>query len=98
MDTLQPLERLSESSLRVPILDKFKESGKTYIIGKVESGILNLGDTIFVSPSKQQLTVGAILNDDGPIKQARPGENVKIVIKGSQSTYQNKFWEKSVGK
>jgi len=29
--------------------------------------------------------VAQILNDDGPLKQAKPGENVKIVIKGSQT-------------
>jgi len=85
LDSLQPLERLTETPLRVPILDKYKESGKTYIIGKVESGILNLGDTIMVSPSQQQLHVLQILNDDGALKSARPGENIKIVIKGSQT-------------
>jgi len=84
LDALQPLDRLNESPLRVPVLDKFKESGKTYIIGKVESGVLNLGDTIVISPSKQQLNVLQILNDDGPLKAARPGENIKVVVKGSQ--------------
>jgi len=85
LDSLQALERLNEHPLRVPILDKFKEAGKTYIIGKVEAGVLNLGDDILVSPSKQQLSVLQILNDDGPIKSARPGENIKVVIKGSQT-------------
>jgi len=82
---LQPLDRLNEHPLRVPILDKYKDSGKTYIIGKVEAGVLNLNDTVLVSPSKQQLSVLQILNDDGPLRSALPGENVKIVIKGSQT-------------
>jgi peptide chain release factor subunit 3 len=84
LDSLVPIERTKFGDLRIPILDKYKENGQTYILGKVESGSLNHGDTLIINPSKLICSVLQIFNDDGPLKTANVGENVKIVIKSGQ--------------
>ena len=84
LDEMTPLERLDESPLRVPVLDKYKESGKVYILGKVEAGVLRSGDDIFVQPGNIRLNVAQIQNDENIITVARPGENVRIVVKCTQ--------------
>jgi len=81
LDALQPFERLDELPLRIPILDKYRESGKVYIMGKVETGILKQGDEIFINPNGMKFAVVQIQNDEFIISLAKPGENVKVVIK-----------------
>jgi peptide chain release factor subunit 3 len=84
LDSLQPLDRLDSSPLRIPVLDKYKEGGRVYILGKVETGVLKTGDSILVNPGNVQVNVLQIQNDDNIITFARPGENVKIVTKVTQ--------------
>jgi peptide chain release factor subunit 3 len=84
LDALKPLERMDEAPLRIPVLDKYKESGKTYILGKVESGCLKTGDDLIANPGQVALNVFQIQNDSNIITIARPGENVKIIVKCSQ--------------
>lgn len=50
LDALKPMERFDEKELRIPVLDKYKESGKLHILGKVETGVLRTGDTILCNP------------------------------------------------
>jgi hypothetical protein len=44
------MERFDEKPLRIPVLDKYKESGKLHILGKVETGVLKTGDSILCNP------------------------------------------------
>lgn len=50
-DSLQTLERMDELALRIPVLDRYKDSGKTVIMGKVETGVLKVGDELIVNPN-----------------------------------------------
>jgi len=84
LDQLQPLVRLDETELRIPVLDRYKESGKLHIMGKVETGVLKTGDTILSNPSSVQFKVIQIQNDENVITVAKPGENVKILVKGTE--------------
>jgi len=84
LDELKSVERLDAAPLRFPVLDRYKESGKVYIMGKIESGTLKTGDTIQVYPGQTQLQVSQLQNDMGIITIAKPGENAKIVIKAGQ--------------
>jgi len=81
LDELQPFERLDEMPLRIPVLDKYRESGKLYIMGKVETGVIKQGDEIFINPNGMKFLVQQIQNDEFIISLAKPGENVKIIIK-----------------
>jgi len=83
LDSLQPLERLDEEHLRIPVLDKIKERGYVIIMGKVETGTISVGQTITAMPGRTSFQVALIENDEGPIKRARPGENVRVFVKAS---------------
>jgi len=82
LDSLQPLARMDTATLRIPVLDRYKEAGKLVILGKVEAGILKTGDNLQMSPGGIQFNVFQIQNDAGVLTVARPGENVKLVVKG----------------
>jgi len=84
LDGLQPFERLLQYPLRVPVLDKYKENGKTFILGKIETGMLKVGDSIVSNPGCLSLQVQQIQNEANSITVAKPGENVKIVVKCSE--------------
>lgn len=84
LDQMSPLERADEAPLRIPILDKYKESGKVYILGKVEQGVLRAGDDIILMPGNIRYTVFQIQNDENIITYAKPGENVRVVVRCGQ--------------
>jgi len=83
LDDLQPFQRMKEVALRLPVYDKYKENGKTYVLGKVETWVLNVGDTVICLPGGFALQVGQILASEVPISCALPGENIKVVVKCS---------------
>ncbi|KAA0148080.1 hypothetical protein FNF29_06875 [Cafeteria roenbergensis] len=70
------------SALRMPILDRFNERG-TIAMGKVEAGILFEGQRIMVMPLRERCRVDKIfLDDETEISVAKPGENVRVRLKG----------------
>jgi len=81
LDSMQPLARLDASPLRVPVLDRYKLAGKLIILGKVEAGTVKTNDTLNIYPGGYQFTVFQIENEAGVLTLARPGENVRIIVK-----------------
>lgn len=68
--------------LRVPILDRFNDRGTT-AMGKVESGILYEGQTLVIMPLRETCKVDKLfLDDETEIPAAKPGENVRVRLKG----------------
>ncbi|RHN43880.1 putative protein-synthesizing GTPase [Medicago truncatula] len=66
---------------RMPIIDKFKDMG-TVVMGKVESGTIREGDSLFIMPNKDQVKVVAIYIDENRVKRAGPGENLRVRLSG----------------
>jgi len=85
LDSLQPLERMDELPLRIPVLDRYKESGKTIIMGKIETGVLRVGDELVCNPNNIKIIATQIQNDEFIISVAKPGENVRIITKVSST-------------
>jgi len=83
LDSMQPLERMDELYLRIPLLDRYKESGKTILMGKIETGVLRTGDELICNPNNIKMVAQQIQNDEFLISVAKPGENVKLVVKVS---------------
>jgi len=54
LDDLPIPKRDPNSALRLPIMDKYKESG-FFVFGKVESGTLVLGHTFAIVPSGDEV-------------------------------------------
>lgn len=68
--------------LRVPIIDRFNDRG-TVAMGKVESGILYEGQSIVIMPLREACKIDKLfLDDETEIAVAKPGENVRIRLKG----------------
>jgi len=84
LDSLSPMDRKADAPLRVPVVDSYKERGVTVIMGKVEAGTVTVGQTIFLMPGKSPLEVIGIATDLGTLKIAKPGENVKISVRGAE--------------
>jgi peptide chain release factor subunit 3 len=80
IDKLPVENRDTKGPLRIPILDKMKESG-VIAHGKIESGMIRVGDKIMIAPSGYPAQVGAILDHKNEnVAFARPGENVQIKL------------------
>jgi len=83
LDSLKPLERLESYPCRLPIIDKFKESGLAQVLGKVECGIISKGMNLIIMPNRTPVEVKEIMIDDSRLsKNARPGENIRVSLKG----------------
>lgn len=80
LDQLPVEKRDTNGPLRIPILDKMKDSG-VIAHGKIESGTVKVGDKIMISPSGYPAQVGVILDHKNEsVMFARPGENVQIKL------------------
>lgn len=43
--------------LRIPVIDKFKDMGKLYVYGKVESGSIIEDQTVTILPDRQKMVI-----------------------------------------
>lgn len=82
LDNLSTPKRDATGPVRIPILDKFKEAG-FFVFGKVESGTIITGQNLAIVPSAEEVQISNIYNaEDKRIPYAKPGETVKISLKG----------------
>ena len=85
MDTIEIPKRDENASVRVSILDRYKEN-QVYIMGKIESGTIKYGDTYTLMPSGAKITVDWLFNsEEKGVPYALPGENIRIRCKGIDS-------------
>jgi len=82
LDALPPVERKADAPLRIPVVDSFKDGGKTVIMGKVEAGTIAVGQTVYLMPGKVALEVTGINTETLSLQKAKPGENIKITVRG----------------
>jgi len=75
-------KRPPDGALRIPILDKYKESGKVIIQGKVEAGCVKLGQKVIIMPNKEVGEVTFLGTDVDEREECGPGENVRITAQG----------------
>ncbi|XP_016475787.1 uncharacterized protein LOC107797412 isoform X1 [Nicotiana tabacum] len=81
LDAVEVPPRDPKGPLRIPIIDKFKDMG-TVIMGKIESGSIREGDNLLVMPNKAAVKVLAIFCDEDRVRDAGPGENVRVRLSG----------------
>jgi len=80
LDNLPVEKRDPNGPLRMPILERVKDQG-VVAHGKIESGMINIGDKVTISPSGYPAQIGGILDHKNEqVKFARPGENVQITL------------------
>ncbi|HEY5892431.1 MAG TPA: adenylyl-sulfate kinase [Chthoniobacterales bacterium] len=71
-----------DQPLRFPIQDVYRFDARRILAGRVETGSLNVGDTLVFSPGDKTGVVASIENWNGPLKTtARAGESIGITLK-----------------
>lgn len=81
IDELPSLTRSVDGPLRIPISERYKDMG-TVVLGKVESGKLNKGDSLLLMPNKVSVEVLGIIFDEEERSGAVAGDNVKLKLRG----------------
>jgi peptide chain release factor subunit 3 len=52
LDNLKALDRHVDWPVRVPVIDKYRDGGKTWVSGKVETGSVTKGQQLIIVPGK----------------------------------------------
>jgi elongation factor 1-alpha len=77
----------SDKPLRLPIQDVYKISGiGTVPVGKIETGVLNVGKNVIFNPSQKSGEVKSIEMHHTMVDKAEPGDNVGFNVRGLAST------------
>jgi len=82
--TVKPVQLPLNKPLRGCVQDLYKQENKEIIICKIETGTLEVGKTVYVSPSAKKGTVKAIEMFGSQLEKAKPGDSVGIIINGVQ--------------
>jgi len=82
MDSFSDLQDVSHLPLRFPVQDVYKFDDRRIIAGRIESGMIKIGDEICFSPSDKKSKVISIekWSVSSKPKQAQAGESVGITI------------------
>jgi elongation factor 1-alpha len=80
---LKPPQKLVDKPLRIPIQDVYSISGVgTVPVGRVESGVLKVGDKVVFEPAGVSGEVKSIEMHHEPIPEAYPGDNIGFNVRG----------------
>jgi elongation factor 1-alpha len=76
-------EKPIDKPLRIPIQEVFSITGVgTVPVGRVETGVLKVGDTVVFEPAGVKGEVKSIEMHHQPIQQAIPGDNIGFNVRG----------------
>eukprot|EP00461_Guttulinopsis_vulgaris_P003506 UN03507 len=83
LDALPPIPRQIDAPVRFSVSSKNKDMGYVLCIGKLQSGILKVGDELITMPSQRKCQVIGIEIDSAyEADQAKAGESLAIKLKG----------------
>ncbi|MEM2093724.1 MAG: translation elongation factor EF-1 subunit alpha [Candidatus Bathyarchaeia archaeon] len=87
LDRLTVPEKPVDKPLRIPIQDVYTITGVgTVPVGRVETGVLNVGDSVIFMPSGARGEVRSIETHHVQIPKAFPGDNIGFSVKGISRT------------
>jgi len=83
LDTFVIPPKPIDKPLRIPIQDVYSITGVgTVPVGRVETGVLKVGDTLVFEPSGKTGEVKSIEMHHEPIPKAEPGDNIGFNVRG----------------
>lgn len=85
LDSLSKIKRATDKSLRISILDRYKGDKGLQAIGKVESGVITVGDSVVTMPSNVKGIISGINIDEVDVDKACAGENVLLTFDTQKS-------------
>lgn len=77
-----PESKKEDDVLCIPLVGSYKDDGKTFIYGKVESGSIAVGEKIQVLPEKKEGLVEGISIESTEFEKCYPGDNVHLRVRG----------------
>jgi bifunctional enzyme CysN/CysC len=82
LDRFEPSAAPVERPLRMPIQDVYKFDDRRILVGRIETGVLRVGDTLLFSPSNKTVRVKSIeeWNAAAPPMEAKAGQCVGITL------------------
>jgi len=87
LDQFQIPPRPTQKPLRVPIQDVYTITGVgTVPVGRVETGVMKVNDTLIFEPSGVKGEVKSIEVHHQQLKEAKPGDNVGFNVRGIGKT------------
>ncbi len=81
-----PETRSAEDALAIPLVGAYKDDGKIFIYGKVESGSVVVGDRLQLLPSKAEFVVEGLSVETTEIPKCFPGDNIHIRVRGIEES------------
>jgi len=83
LDMLQEPPRPIDKPLRIPVQDVYSITGVgTVPVGRVETGVLKVGDKVIFMPANKAGEVKSIETHHVRINEAKPGDNIGFNVKG----------------
>ncbi len=83
LDEFEVPPRPIDKPLRIPIQDVYSITGVgTVPVGRVETGVLRVGDTVIFEPAGVKGEVKSIEMHHQPIQEAKPGDNIGFNVRG----------------
>ncbi len=83
LDSLKVPEKPTNKPLRLPVQDVYSITGiGTVPVGRIETGILKVGDKVVFQPADKQGEVKSIEMHHENMAQAEPGDNVGFNVRG----------------
>ncbi|MDG6939361.1 MAG: translation elongation factor EF-1 subunit alpha [Nitrososphaerota archaeon] len=87
LDQLQEAPKPTDKPLRLPVQDVYTITGVgTVPVGRVETGVVKVADTVVVMPAGVKGEVKTIETHHTPMPQAIPGDNVGFNLRGVAKT------------
>jgi len=85
LESLSVYDESHNSPFRFPVQLVARHNGHAAkdfrgYMGRIESGVVNVGDTLVVQPSGQSATVKEIVTFDGSLQSATAGQSVTLVL------------------
>jgi peptide chain release factor subunit 3 len=90
LNEIQITGRDADKPLRMTVVDRYQDRG-TVIMGKVESGVIYVGQTISICPNQTEVKVDSISNNEVEVQAAKPGENVLVRVAVSEDLVSKGF-------
>jgi len=86
VDALPPAKRPTHKPLRLVLTDAYKSMalGANTVGGKLEAGVLHVGDAVVVLPLNEPATVKAIHVHGAPVRRAKAGDNCEVGLAGGE--------------
>jgi len=79
------LRRKSEKKLRFVVQDVYEIASCRVVVGRVASGVMNVGDEVVFEPSHTHARIASIKTAERDVSTAEKGDSVGIVLEASDS-------------